>query len=123
MSAGGGSGGPSRREALLDAAGGDEELARELAEVFLEEIPRRLSELRSAAGAGDSLGLQAAAHTLKGSASTLGFGDVAERARTIELRARDGTLNPSDAREEMERLTNVCEAAARWTREFLGGAS
>ena len=47
-------------------------LRREIAHDFLESLPRRLTELHAAADCGDLLGLQHAAHLLRGAANNLG---------------------------------------------------
>jgi len=83
---------------LLDEAGiiavvsGNSDLLRELAELFLEDSPQRLLEIRKALDSGNLDALQRAAHTLKGSASSLCGKRAAELALRIEEMADTGDL-------------------------------
>jgi HPt (histidine-containing phosphotransfer) domain-containing protein len=112
--------GASDLEALLEAAGGDTVLARELAEVFIGEMTRRMSEMRSAVARGDLEGLEASAHALKGSAAAIGFKDVAGAALAIERSTRSGPLDRGALEVQISRLSGACHAAGRSARSFLG---
>ena len=68
----------------LEAADGDEEFLRELAGVFLEDIPRLLAELRAAARAGDPERLSRAAHAIKGSVANFGAPGAVATAQRLE---------------------------------------
>jgi CheY-like chemotaxis protein len=60
--------------------GGGPELLMELVDIFLGDAPPRLAELREAAKTGDASVVERVAHTLKGSASSMGaipLGNVA----------------------------------------------
>ena len=76
------------RDAVLDRVGGDEELLREITEIFLSEYPGLLDEIRTAIGAGDLAKLEVSAHTLKGSVANFGAEDATEAARQLEVMAR-----------------------------------
>ena len=71
--------------AALARVGGDEELLREIAQIFLDESPNSLARLRAAAGAGDADAIETAAHTLKGSVGNFG----AETARAAAFRVEE----------------------------------
>jgi HPt (histidine-containing phosphotransfer) domain-containing protein len=73
--------------ALLELIGGDEELARELYELFGNDAPIRAEEIRRAMGHGDAVALAAAAHALKGSAANLHAGPLATAAADLERHA------------------------------------
>jgi PAS domain S-box-containing protein len=60
-----------RREALADV-GGNVRLLREIAELFLDDCPRLMGEIRDAIARRDAFRLRRAAHTLKGSVSSFG---------------------------------------------------
>ncbi len=66
---------------MLDIMGGDFGV---LVRVYLEETPRRIAELESAAHAGDSDSMIANAHTLKSSSANLGALELAALARGME---------------------------------------
>ena len=53
----------------LERLGGDEELLREVARLFLDEYPMLINEIRSAAAVMDASALERAAHSMKGSVS------------------------------------------------------
>jgi len=91
------------------ALGGDPEFLSELIELFLDETPARLAELRQAAAAEDATGLTTAAHGLKGSAASLGARGICELCGALERLGRSGSTRGAAAlidllREELERV-------------------
>ena len=68
----------------LDRIGGDEELLREVCEIFLEESPKLLKKLQQAVAAGDPDGVVRAAHSLKGESSYLSASGTSRAARQLE---------------------------------------
>jgi CheY-like chemotaxis protein len=78
--------------AAIERAGGDEDLARELAGMLLEEAPRWLEELSSALTQGDASLFTRTAHTLKGSADHWGAKRAFELAKDLERRGRAGDI-------------------------------
>lgn len=77
----------------LERLGGDEELLREVAQLFLEEYPVLVSQIRAAVAAGDADGLQRAAHSLKGSVSNFGADAAYHAAFALELIGRNREMN------------------------------
>jgi len=82
----------SRNEAL-ERIGGDEQLLRDLCQIFLEESPKLMTKLRQAIAAGDCDGLMRAAHNLKGESSYLGAGGTSQAARQLEDMGRNRDLS------------------------------
>ncbi len=76
------------RELALSRVGGDVELLKEIADLFLEEYPKVLDELRTAIARGDAKDLERTAHGLKGSVSNFGARTAVEAARTLESMGR-----------------------------------
>jgi HPt (histidine-containing phosphotransfer) domain-containing protein len=72
------------RELALSRVGGDSELLKEIAGLFLNDYPKVLNELRTAASHGDAKGLERTAHGLKGSVSNFAAGPAVEAARMLE---------------------------------------
>jgi HPt (histidine-containing phosphotransfer) domain-containing protein len=72
--------------------GGDEELLRELAALFLEEYPHSLSMLHAALERGDAKGVERSAHGLKGSVANFGAQFAVDAALRIEHLGRDQKL-------------------------------
>src|SRR5262245_7656158 len=92
-------------KALLAGFGGSGHLVKEVIDVFLTDAPVMIERLKKAALAGDVAELGAAAHAIKGSAGLFSQGDVYEKARALEHRARAG--DGSDA----QRASDAIEAS------------
>jgi HPt (histidine-containing phosphotransfer) domain-containing protein len=73
-------------------ADGSEGLLVSLVDMFAAEAPKRLQALRSHLAAADATGVEEVAHTLKGTAATLGAVAVTEVAREVEVLGRSGAL-------------------------------
>jgi HPt (histidine-containing phosphotransfer) domain-containing protein len=69
-------------------------------------------KVRSASQIHDAAGVQSAAHAAKGSAGHLGGTDVEKVAAKIELSAKEGTIEPLEVIDELERRINSLEEAA-----------
>jgi HPt (histidine-containing phosphotransfer) domain-containing protein len=94
---------------LMERVQGNEELMADLVRLFLEDVPQQLREIGTAQETGDCMRLERAAHSLKGSAASLGAKALAEVARKLEMRGREKKLNDSeqdlaDLMKEWERL-------------------
>lgn len=88
----------------LARVGGDQELLREIAVLFIEECPRAFAEIQEAIVAGDAAKLENAAHALKGSVANFGARDAVDAAfrlekmgRAKEISEASGTLGELDA--------------------------
>jgi CheY-like chemotaxis protein/HPt (histidine-containing phosphotransfer) domain-containing protein len=68
----------------LEVMGDDRELLAELAGLFAEDCPRRLSEIRQAIVRGEGKSVERAAHTLKGTASNFGAWATVAAAQRLE---------------------------------------
>ena len=80
------------RDAALARVGGDAELLKELAELFLQEYPRSLAQLHAALEHQDPQGVQTAAHGLKGAVANFGAKPVVDAARCLETLGREARL-------------------------------
>jgi len=88
----------------LSRVGGDEELLKEIAEIFLEQCPEDLHEVRSAIEASDAGALEHAAHSLKGSVGNFGARQAFEAALRLEKMGRSQELsNCNQALIELEK--------------------
>jgi CheY-like chemotaxis protein len=76
----------------LERVGGDRELLKDLAGVFLSESPAMLAEVREAVARRDALRLKRAAHTLKGAVGTFGAAASVAAALRLETMGREGNL-------------------------------
>ena len=59
---------------------------------FVDDAPVQVATLRRAVEDGDAPAAQRAAHTMKGSAATIGVNAVARLAEVAEARGRQGSL-------------------------------
>jgi HPt (histidine-containing phosphotransfer) domain-containing protein len=101
--------------AALERVEGDRELLEELAQLFAEECPKAMQEIRDALEAKDAALLERHAHTMKGSSSNIGANGAAAAALLLEQRARSRDLAkaPEDFRilqAEIGRLMPELEA-------------
>jgi HPt (histidine-containing phosphotransfer) domain-containing protein len=80
------------RKAALAVAGGDTELLKELAELFLQEYPKLIADLRAAVQERNPAKLDASAHALKGAVSNFGARAAVEAALLLEAKGRSGEM-------------------------------
>ncbi len=71
---------------------GDQELLKELAELFLGDAPARLEALRGAIEGGDAASVERVAHALKGSCGNMGATGMAATCAELEEAGRSGGL-------------------------------
>jgi HPt (histidine-containing phosphotransfer) domain-containing protein len=90
------------RSVAMDRVGGDEELLREIAGLFLSEYPKLMDDLHQAVIEGNAERMQHAAHTLKGSLGTLGAEVSLPLALELEMKGRRHQLE--GAAETYEKL-------------------
>jgi CheY-like chemotaxis protein len=78
--------------AVLDSLGGDSELLREVAGIFLTQLPKHMEKIRKAISDRDAKALDRAAHALKGSAANLLAQGVVGAASRLEEVGRSGSV-------------------------------
>ena len=83
--------------AVVDQLGGDAEMAHQLAEVFLDDYPARLEEVRAAVTRGEADTLRWAAHTIKGAVGTFSEAGAYQAAFRLETMGREGDLGDAQA--------------------------
>ena len=92
---------------LLSRLMGDEALARELIEAFLDDTPHQLTELRKALENGDAPLARRQAHTIKGASANIGAIALREVAGSMEATAEAD--NMADTVSQMPRLARQFE--------------
>jgi HPt (histidine-containing phosphotransfer) domain-containing protein len=80
------------REVALARVGGDGELLKEIAVLFLENYRDWLGDLRQATASGDAQMVERTAHGLKGSVSNFGASEAVEASLNLENLGRSGNL-------------------------------
>lgn len=81
------------RSAALERIGGDEELLREIAGLFLAEYPALMQDIRIALERGDPEALERGAHRLKGSVANFESRPAVEAALRLEAMGRIRNLD------------------------------
>jgi signal transduction histidine kinase/CheY-like chemotaxis protein len=79
----------------LARVGGNTDLLREIAAVFLEECPGLMRDVRSAVAQQNATRLAASAHALKGTVGTFSTAGVYSTSAALEQAGRDGDLSSS----------------------------
>jgi PAS domain S-box-containing protein len=79
--------------AALDSLGGDSELLREVAGIFLSQTPKHMEKIRKAVSERDAKLLDRGAHALKGSAANLLAQGVVGAASKLEEIGRGGSVD------------------------------
>jgi HPt (histidine-containing phosphotransfer) domain-containing protein len=104
-------------DALLARVDGDFAIFDELCDLFLEDAPKRIEQLRRAIETEDARGVQAAAHAFKGAAGVFEADDVVAAARQLEHQAGAGDLRDAASRfANLEKLSAVLIETIRATR-------
>ncbi|MDA0587715.1 MAG: Hpt domain-containing protein [Planctomycetota bacterium] len=87
---------------------GSEAVLPQMAEIFADQAPQLISDIRRAAAHSDVELLERAAHTLKGSASTLAMNEVTRVARQVEAHARHQEIKQAVAHvDDLEQAVSV----------------
>jgi two-component system sensor histidine kinase/response regulator len=81
------------RQVALSRVGGDAELLKEIAQLFIDDYPRAMEDIRQAADRGDAKSLERSAHGLKGSVANFGAPSAVEAARKLESMGRAAQLS------------------------------
>jgi two-component system, sensor histidine kinase and response regulator len=84
-------------DATLERLGGDRELLENVVQMFLEECPSLIANLRSAVSAGDAKSLELTGHTLRGLVANFGAASVCDLAFKLELMGKEGNLAESES--------------------------
>ena len=98
----------------LSRVGGDKQLLREIAILFIEECPRAFAEIQEAVAAGNAAKLENAAHALKGSVANFGARNAVETAFSLEQMGRANEMSAAEGklRELESALSAVCTELA-----------
>ena len=100
-------------EKALELTDGDFELLKELFELYLEDYPKRLTEIKEGLQAEDYEKVRNAAHSLKGASLNLGFESISEIAKELESYAE------KDDREKIYGVLNQLERELLSLEEFI----
>jgi signal transduction histidine kinase/DNA-binding response OmpR family regulator/HPt (histidine-containing phosphotransfer) domain-containing protein len=103
----------------LEVVDGDKDFFKEIVDLFLENLPDSIAQIREAIANSDSNALDKAAHSLKGSVGNFGARRAFEAAYRLEVIGREGRLAEADAAlSKLEKEFKDLEAAMK---EALSG--
>jgi two-component system sensor histidine kinase/response regulator len=103
----------------LEVVDGDKDLFKEIVDLFLENLPDSIAQIREAIANNDANALDKAAHSLKGSVGNFGTKRAFEAAYRLELMGKEGRLAEADvALSELEKELTDLEVAMK---EALSG--
>jgi PAS domain S-box-containing protein len=105
------------RADLLDRVGGDVELLVDLVNLFMDDSPNLLSEIKASLQQKDTHRLERAAHTLKGSVANFAAKASSDAALRLEVMGRNGDL--TQAEEALSDLERCIDAAGRELRAMI----
>ena len=86
------------REGFLRRLGGDQELAEEILQAYLEDIPRQMETLAGLVERGQTAQAGLRAHTIKGASANVGAEAMRELAQEMETLGRNGDLGGLEER-------------------------
>jgi HPt (histidine-containing phosphotransfer) domain-containing protein len=86
------------KEFALEQAADDEELLKELIDIFKQSFSSDLSLIKEGLEKGDLQQIYGASHSIKGAAASLGIDGIKEIAFSIEIDAKNGSLKVASER-------------------------
>jgi CheY-like chemotaxis protein len=102
--------------AALDYVAGDDQMLRDLVNIFLTEAPRWMQELREAVSASQVADVKRTAHNLKGSVRLFGSKSAFDSAFLLEQMSRSGNLSGAPA--ALASLEQSIERLLRALRQY-----
>jgi HPt (histidine-containing phosphotransfer) domain-containing protein len=104
----------------LEAVDGDIELFKEIAELFLEDLPDSMTQIRESISKNDANALELTAHSLKGSVGNFGAKRAFDAAYRLEVMGKEGRPGETDAamsklQSEIKDLETAMQTALRET--------
>jgi len=103
-------------EQLIYSEYGDDPDLGELVEMFVEELPNRVSTLQTHAQDQDWESLRRVAHQMKGSGGSYGFGDISTYAARLEASCKQESKE-QQILETLEELISLCSRIRAGTED------
>lgn len=80
----------------------DSSFLKEIIDIFLDDTPARITELKQTLSAGDITGFSRAAHSIKGSSSNVGASRLRSVADRLEQRSKSALTGMEPGLQELE---------------------
>jgi two-component system sensor histidine kinase/response regulator len=102
----------------LENVGGDMDLLKEIIEIFLDDFPNQMKQIREGILAGDAKAVEHAAHSLKGSVANFAAKRAYDKAYCLEVLGREGNLGEAneafgDLEKEIKEMKDALDAAVK----------
>jgi two-component system sensor histidine kinase/response regulator len=102
----------------LENLGGDMDLLKEIIEIFLDDFPNQMKQIREGILTGDAEAVEHAAHSLKGSVANFAAKRAYDAAYRLEVLGREGNLEETnealgDLEKEIEEMKDALDAAVK----------
>lgn len=94
-------------QGLKELGDDEEDFFKEVVELYIEQAPSLINEIKTFAFSADAENMGRAAHTLKGASLNVGAKKFAEVCKSIELDGKDGIL--SNVAEHLKNLDSQYE--------------
>jgi two-component system, sensor histidine kinase and response regulator len=88
---------PIDRQQFMNRLGGDEQLFMDVVQLFLQDCPRRLADIKDAVDRRDAERIRLAAHALKGASANLSASGLFDAAAVLERIGSEGRLDAAEA--------------------------
>lgn len=105
------------KDEALEIIGDDEEFLKELAEMFIDDLPEQISNIKEAIHCHDSKALEKSAHKLKGALANFGEKAAWKTALRLEMMGRENRWN--DIEETYGTLMREAKRLVNALREFV----
>ncbi len=105
------------KDVALKMLEGEEEFLRELAEIFINDVPEHMSEIEEAVNCRNSEALVKSAHKLKGAAANFGKNATTDTAFKLETMGRGNNLDSVE--EVYGTLVKDIESLVNVMKEFV----
>lgn len=102
----------------LENLGGDMDLLKEIIEIFLDDFPNQMKQIREGILEGDAEAVEHAAHSLKGSVANFAAKRAYDAAYRLEVLGREGNLGEANEalvnlEKEIEEMKDALDAAVK----------
>jgi len=84
------------RQFLLEQLDGDEEVVKEILNLYLEKTPEQISAVSEAVMKKDASLIRSSAHSLKGSSGNVGAVKLSQTAQKMEMIGKEGDLSQAE---------------------------
>jgi HPt (histidine-containing phosphotransfer) domain-containing protein len=102
----------------LENLGGDMDFLKEIIEIFLNDFPNQMKQIREGILEGDAEAVEHAAHSLKGSVANFAAKRTYDAAYRLEVLGREGNLGEANEalvnlEKEIEEMKDALDAAVK----------